>query len=113
MKMCGDGKQSNIALLQVSIDILKCIIFTEVSMLGSFIMFTYPWSLEIGMVIWGAVIALMCAMLWAWGGLFGKADNDITMVFPVAILNAIGVNMGGYLVLMLVLKMPIAGVVYV
>lgn len=92
--------------------ILKCIIYTEVCIIGSFTMFSYQWSIESGFVIWGAIVAFMLAGVFWCGGLFGE-DKEPNMLFVVAIMNVIGVNFGGYLVLMLMLHMPIAGVTYV
>jgi hypothetical protein len=89
--------------------ILKCTILTEASLIGAFLMFSYDIPTTEGFVIWGCVLAAILILGYLFGALeFIKSPGDESVepnaVFFILLLNGIMINFGGYLILMLVLR---------
>ncbi len=92
----------------------KCIILTIVSFVGSLIMICPAWDVIPFFIVWGSVLAIYMLLVYKFGG-FSRMDNDDYRLMYCAMLNALGINFGGYFVIILLLKfylglpIPIAG----
>lgn len=88
----------------------KCIVLSVVSFLGVIAMICPAWDIWIGMTIWGLVLLEVSLLFFYFGGV----DNE--PLWMCLILNAIGINFGGYLIILLLLRVylglpiPIGGI---
>jgi hypothetical protein len=87
--------------------ILKCLIITEFSIVGSFLMLSYNIPVETGFAIWGSVLAGVIFLMWQFGGLSWNEEKDTfrnPAVFFTGLMNGVMINFGGYLILIICLK---------
>ena len=80
--------------------ILYCIIITELSMIGSLIMFGLPLDHTTGFIVWGLILAMLCYT----SGMFSKDFEGGDAKYFTSLLNGCMVNMGGYFAIMVVLR---------
>lgn len=87
---------------------LKGVIITLLSFFGACVMFIPPWSLTEGMIVWGVVV---CGLLFIILKLTMFSSNipekDEEALLMVGGINAIMINFGGYLILLLYLGIPV------
>ena len=82
--------------------ILHCLIVTEITIIGAFVMFTYAFPIWLGFVIWAGVVAILFIYAITFGGVMG--DTEPNAVSYIVLLNGGLLNFGGYIMLMVILR---------
>lgn len=88
-------------------NILKAIILTEISIIGTFLMVSYKLDNAPFLFVWGSVLATIIFLAWQWGGLTWDTNADTPhnqLIYFALLLNGICINMGFYFILIVCLK---------